>query len=128
MTATLLAAAGEAAVHRGPVVDVLSAVLVLAGAVLAVLAGLGLVRFDDVLARMHAATKPATLGLLLLAVGVGLQLPWRYAGLLALVVVFQLISAPVAAHLVGRAAYRTGAHRADLLGTDALAERDSPAP
>lgn len=126
MTPTLLAAVAPA-VQRGVAVDVLSAVLVLAGVVLALLAGVGLVRFDDVLARMHAATKPATLGLLLLAIGTGLQLPWHYAGLLVLVVVFQLISAPVAAHLVGRAAYRTAAHSAYRLGTDALAGTDSPA-
>jgi multicomponent Na+:H+ antiporter subunit G len=41
---------------------VLSAVLLLAGVALAVLAGLGLVAFPDVFSRMHAATKPATLG------------------------------------------------------------------
>jgi multicomponent Na+:H+ antiporter subunit G len=51
------------------VLDVLAAALTLAGAALALVAGVGMVRFPDVFARMHAATKPATLGLLLIVLG-----------------------------------------------------------
>jgi multicomponent Na+:H+ antiporter subunit G len=58
-------------------VDVLSAALLLTGTALAVLAGLGLVRFPDVFSRMHAATKPATLGLL--CVTLGLRCRWTTA-------------------------------------------------
>ena len=47
---------------------------VLLGAFLCFAAAVGLVRFPDVLSRMHAATKPQTLGLILFAVGVELSL------------------------------------------------------
>ena len=54
--------------------DALSAVLMLTGVALAVIAALGLVRFPDVFSRMHAATKPATLGVLLITVGAALRM------------------------------------------------------
>ena len=50
-------------------VDIVAAVLILAGATLALTAAIGIVRFPDTLARMHAATKPQVLGLLLVLAG-----------------------------------------------------------
>lgn len=103
------------------VADVASVVCLLGGAFLAFAAGVGAARFPDLLSRMHAATKPQTLGLILVLVGLGLRL--RSGGAvwaLVLVVVFQLLTAPVAAHLVGRAGYRTGKVRQDLLVVDEL--------
>lgn len=82
----------------------LAEVVLLVGSLLVLLAGVGLYRFPDVLSRMHAATKATTLGLALVMVGTGLSL--RDAGSIVrvlLVVVLQLLTAPVAAHLVGRA-------------------------
>ena len=101
--------------------DVVSVVALLGGAFLTFAAGVGALRFPDLLSRMHAATKPQTLGLILVLVGLALRL--RAGGAvwaLALVVVFQLLTAPVAAHLVGRAGYRTGKVREDLLVVDEL--------
>jgi multicomponent Na+:H+ antiporter subunit G len=89
--------------------DVVSSFLLLTGVALAVLAGLGLVRFPDVFSRMHAATKPATLGLLLVMLGAALrQDSGSNATKLLLVAAFQFLTAPVAAHMIGRAAYRSG--------------------
>lgn len=89
--------------------DVVASILIVAGAGLALLAAIGLQRFDDVFARMHSATKPATLGLILTLAGAGLTLPIPGAvAKLLLVVLLQFITAPIAAHLVGRAAFRTG--------------------
>lgn len=89
--------------------DVVASILIVAGAGLALLAAIGLQRFDDVFARMHSATKPATLGLILTSAGAGLTLPIPGAvAKLLLVVLLQFITAPIAAHLVGRAAFRTG--------------------
>ena len=89
--------------------DVLSGLLLLSGVALAVTAGLGLLRFPDVFSRMHAATKPATLGLLLVVLGAALQMEdTGDAGKLLLVGAFQFLTAPVAAHMIGRAAYRAG--------------------
>ncbi|MFC4554613.1 monovalent cation/H(+) antiporter subunit G [Georgenia faecalis] len=103
------------------VADVLGAVCLLLGCALALVAALGLARFPDLLSRMHAATKPQSLGLLLLVAGLALVLReptvlWT----LALVVAFQLITAPISAHMLGRAGYRTGKVRADLLVVDEL--------
>ncbi|NGO72701.1 monovalent cation/H(+) antiporter subunit G [Streptomyces boncukensis] len=91
------------------VADAVGVGCMLAGAAMCLLAGIGLLRLPDVLTRMHAATKPQSFGLLLVLLGAGLWLRSVVDfGTLALVALFQLITTPVAAHLVGRAAYRTG--------------------
>lgn len=90
-------------------IELVASVLLVAGAALALLAAIGLQRFEDVFARMHAATKPATLGLILILSGAALMLPIPGAvAKLVLVILLQFITAPIAAHLVGRAAFRTG--------------------
>ena len=69
--------------------DVLAAICLLAGSFLAFAAGLGLLRFPDLLARSHAATKPQVLGLLLMLLGLGLSLRDGPAGwMLVLVALF----------------------------------------
>ncbi|HVM09405.1 MAG TPA: monovalent cation/H(+) antiporter subunit G [Acidimicrobiales bacterium] len=106
-------------------VDVIAAALLLSGTSLAVIAGIGLHRFPDVFARMHAATKPATLGLVLVLAGAALQVdrPGAVAKLL-LVLAFQFITAPVGAHMVGRAAYRAGTELSPDTVVDELADAD----
>ena len=104
-------------------VHVVAAVLFLAGSFLAMVAGSGIARFPDLLSRMHAATKPQVLGLGMLMTALALEIRtgvvvWT----LLLVVLFQLITAPVSAHMVGRAGYRTGRVRHDLLVVDELTE------
>src|SRR6185436_2129334 len=54
--------------------DVLAVLLLLAGAFLCLTAGLGLVRFPDVMTRMHAGTKPQVLGVLLIMIGAAIRL------------------------------------------------------
>lgn len=104
-------------------VDALVAVLLLAGAVLALLAGIGLLRFPDVFARMHAATKPAALGLLCVLVGTAVALQDATAtAKLLLVAVFQFVTIPVGAHMIGRAAYRSGTEVHPDTVVDELAE------
>ena len=105
------------------VADVASAVCLLGGAFLAFAAGVGVLRFRDLLSRMHAGTKPQVLGLVLVLLGLALRL--RSGGAvwaLVLVAVFQMLTAPVAAHMVGRAGYRTGKVRSDLLVVDELTD------
>ncbi len=104
--------------------DWLGAACLLAGALLTLAAGIGVLRFPDALGRMHAATKPQVLGVLLLLLGLALRLRTPAdLGMIALVAVFQLATAPVAAQMVGRAAYRSGRIDRDLLDTDELAGR-----
>lgn len=100
-----------------------ASVLLVAGAALALLAAIGLQRFEDVFARMHAATKPATLGLILVLSGGALMLPIPGAvAKLVLVILLQFITAPIAAHLVGRAAFRTGKELSPETFVDEAAE------
>ncbi|MBW3604706.1 MAG: monovalent cation/H(+) antiporter subunit G, partial [Actinobacteria bacterium] len=102
-------------------------VLLLAGSLLALLAAVGLHRFPDLLCRMHAATKPATLGLFFIALGVGVTVTTRGATIkLLLVVVLQFLTTPVAAHMVGRAAYRSGVPLSDLTVMDELGRDEAP--
>ena len=99
--------------------DVIAFACLLAGAVLCLTAGLGLVRFPDVLSRMHAGTKPQVLGVLLVMVGAAIRLDgWANAWMLLLVAAFQLLTAPVSAHLISRVAYRRRHVRRDLLLVD----------
>ena len=106
------------------VADWLGGACLLAGALLSLAAGIGVLRFPDVLDRMHAATKPQVLGVLLLLLGLALRLRTPAdLGMIALVGIFQLATAPVAAQMVGRAAYRSGRVNRALLETDELADR-----
>jgi multicomponent Na+:H+ antiporter subunit G len=87
--------------------DLTAAVLVLAGSALALTAAIGVLRFPDTLTRMHAATKPQVLGLLLVLAGATIRLSGNIdVGMLMLTAMFTLITAPVVAHRVGQLAYR----------------------
>lgn len=96
-------------------------------------AALGLVRMPDLLMRMHAATKAGTLGaaLLMLAVTVAYEDAGVTVRALA-TVTFLFLTAPISAHVIGRAAYRSGtAHLWHNTGLDELADdrrRERPAP
>lgn len=101
--------------------DVAAAVLIIAGTALSAVAGIGLLRFPDLLSRMHAATKPQVLGLLLVLIGLAcVWRAWVWLPILVVAWVLQLITAPVSAHLVGRAAYRTKHLKPEYLYTDEL--------
>ena len=101
--------------------DVVAVVLILIGSFLCLTAGLGLVRFPDVLSRMHAGTKPQVLGVLLIMIAGALRLQgWSATWMLLLVAAFQMLTAPVSAHMVSRVAYRRRHVRRDLLLVDEL--------
>lgn len=109
--------------------DLTGAVLILLGAAVCLLGVLGMLRLPDVLARSHAATKPQTLGVLLVLAGVVLRLGNSIdLGTLLLIGFFQLMTAPIASHLVARAAYRTGQVDHDELFFDDLSREDEPEP
>lgn len=87
----------------------ISLVLLLLGAIFMLLAAVGLVRMPDVLMRLHSSTKSATLGVGLIMLGVALIFGDFAIGIRALaIVVFMFSTAPVAAHMIGRAAYLSG--------------------
>jgi multicomponent Na+:H+ antiporter subunit G len=110
------------------VADVVAVACLLAGAFLCLTAGVGLVRFPDVLSRMHAGTKPQVLGVLLVMVGGAIRLHGLSATwMLLLVAAFQLLTAPVSAHMISRVAYRRRHVRRDLLLVDELREGEGSA-
>ena len=103
------------------VIDAVTAVFMVVGAAMSLGAAIGLLRFPDLMSRMHAATKPQVLGLFLLLAAVGLQLrTWWVWPVLLLAWIFQLLTVPVSAHMVGRAGYRTKHLHRELLSTDEL--------
>jgi multicomponent Na+:H+ antiporter subunit G len=107
-------------------VDVIAAVLLAVGATLAVVAAVGLHRFPDVFARMHAASKPATLGLVLILAAAALRLEERGdLAKIGLVVAFQFLTAPLSAHMVGRSAYRAGTELSPETEIDDLSTADA---
>ncbi|SDD56877.1 monovalent cation/H(+) antiporter subunit G [Rhodococcus tukisamuensis] len=99
--------------------DVLAATAILLGALLAMTAAVGIVRFPDTLSRMHAAAKPQVVGMVLVLVGAVIRLRGNVdIWMLVLVGVFTLLTAPVIAHVVGRVAYREqrGREGLEILG------------
>ena len=56
------------------VIDGVTAVLLVVGALMSLGAAIGLLRFPDLMSRMHAATKPQVLGLFLMLAAIGLQM------------------------------------------------------
>src|SRR6478609_405114 len=102
-------------------IDLASAVFMVVGALMSLGAAIGLLRFPDLMSRMHAATKPQVLGLFLLLAAIGLQLrTWWVWPVLVVAWIFQLLTVPVSAHMVGRAGYRTKHLHRELLTTDEL--------
>ncbi|WP_428266161.1 monovalent cation/H(+) antiporter subunit G [Haliangium sp.] len=84
-------------------------ILACAGVAFVFLAALGVVRMPDLYARMQAASKAATLGVALVAVAAAVHfgdggVTWR----VVLAVLLLFVTAPVAAHAIARAAYRSG--------------------
>ena len=103
------------------VIDAVSAVFMVVGALMSLAAAIGLLRFPDLMSRMHAATKPQVLGLFLLLASVGLQMrTWWVWPVLLVAWIFQLLTVPVSAHMVGRAGYRTKHLHKELLSKDEL--------
>lgn len=107
------------------IIDIAGAFCLISGAALGLLGAIGIHRFSDVFARIHAATKPVTLGLLLLLLGTGLALGDAGAAMkLLLAAILQLITAPFGMQMLGRAAYRSGSE----LAHDTIIDELTPAP
>ena len=87
----------------------LSAAVLVIGALFSLLAAVGILRLPDLFTRMHAASKAGAVGagLALIAVAlVSFNAPVNLRALLG--VVFLLLTTPVSAHLLARAAYQAG--------------------
>lgn len=90
-------------------IEWLSEGLFILGATLALLAGVGVFRMPDVFTRMQASTKASTLGLGCLLVGVALRNPeFDFVVRAISIAAFMLLTTAVAAHVIARAAARSG--------------------
>lgn len=89
-------------------IEILTGLLILAGAGFTLIAAIGVLRLPDLLTRMHASTKAGTLGSLLLLAAMALTF-WTtpVASKSIAAVLFLLLTAPIAAHMIGRAHVRS---------------------
>lgn len=103
------------------IIDVFTIILVLISAALTFTAGIGVLRFPDLMSRQHAAAKPQTLGIISMAIAVGLQNPdIGVITLLFLMIAFQMFTQPVSTHMLSRSGYRTKHLKPELLVIDEL--------
>lgn len=103
--------------------NLIGSICIAIGALLGLVAAVGLVRLPDSLNRMHAASKPQSLGIVLICIGLGLILrepaAWTMLGLVGFM---QLLTTPTASQMISRSTYRTGQYRRDLQVVDESAE------
>jgi len=89
--------------------DILSAALLIAGAIFFLAGTLGLLRFPDVYTRLHALTKADNVGLGLMVAGLVIQAEsWAVAGKLLLIWLLVLLAGASVAHLVASGALKRG--------------------
>lgn len=114
------------------VIDIISLFFITAGALFVFSAAVGVMRFQDTMSRVHAITKPQTTGLILVLVGTVIHVVSQDdfsvaergdMGMLALLVIFALMTSPVTAQRLGRISRREALYGAD--GT--MSRNDAPA-
>ena len=104
--------------------EIITALLLVLGSLFAFVAALGMLRLPDTVIRMHAATKAGTLGAGLIMIAVAFFYAELRITLRALAAItFLLLTAPVAAHLIGRAAYYSGIRLWEKTWIDQLKDR-----
>jgi multicomponent Na+:H+ antiporter subunit G len=105
---------------------VIGQVFLVAGCAFVCVAALGVVRFPDVLARLHAVGKASTMGIFLVCVGgaIALAEPQQVTQLL-LAAALQFLAVPVSTTLISRASYGARSIARDLEAGDALAAQDA---
>ncbi|MCA8883292.1 MAG: monovalent cation/H(+) antiporter subunit G [Rhodobacteraceae bacterium] len=85
-------------------IQIIAGICVLGGGIFVFIAGLGILKLPDVLNRMHASTKAGTLGSALTLVAAALHFGNGGVTTKAVAtILFLLLTAPIAAHMIGRA-------------------------
>ncbi|KXH80925.1 Na+/H+ antiporter subunit G [Sporosarcina sp. HYO08] len=103
--------------------ELVGVAFIFAGAIASVISAFGLLRLPDIYTRSHAATKSSTLAVLLTLSGTFIYflLGEQFVSVRVLLgIVFVFLTAPVAGHLIVRAAYRSKVKLADISVEDAL--------
>lgn len=107
--------------------DWIVAAMLVTGGFFLFVAGLGILRLPDVLIRIHASTKAGTLGAGLVFMAVAVRFgDAATVSLAVLTIVFLLATAPVGAHAIGRAVYRSNTPLSESTHLDEWAGRAAP--
>ena len=89
--------------------EIVASVLMIAGAFFMIVATVGLLRLPDLYTRMHAISKAGTVGAGLLLIGITVHFGHlSFTTRAVAVILFIILTAPVASHLIGRAGYLSG--------------------
>lgn len=107
--------------------EVLVSIFMLSGAALGLLAAIGIIRLPDLPTRMHASTKSGALGTSLIMVGVMLAFMEPVVTFRSFaIILFIMITSPIAAHVIARAGYFVGVSLWDGTVKDMLRESYDP--
>ncbi len=87
--------------------DWIAAAFLIGGGFFTLIAGIGILRMQDVYLRMHASTKAGTLGVGMICAAVAIEMGGQTAVEAVAVMMFLLFTAPIGAHLIARAAWRS---------------------
>lgn len=114
---------GGLSLNVSQIIELGAALLILLGSIMSVISAFGIIRLPDVYTRSHAATKSSTLAVLLSLSGAFIYF-WVHEGFISvrllLGIVFVFLTAPVAGHLITRAAYRARVKLTDTSSDDEL--------
>lgn len=90
-------------------VDIIVGILLIIGAFFALVASIGLIRLPDVYSRMHAASKAGTVGSGLMMIALAISSADAATAIRSMAgLLFFILTAPIAAHLLAQAAYKVG--------------------
>jgi multicomponent Na+:H+ antiporter subunit G len=101
--------------------ELIGALIVLAGSIFLLLAALGLLRMPDFYTRIQAGTKASTLGTILTFIGLAFLIP-DWIGKLLVLILFILITNPISSHVLARAAHYIKVPLAKISFIDKLAD------
>jgi len=104
--------------------ELLGALMTLAGSVFLLLGGLGVLRMPDSYNRLQAGTKASTLGTTLALIGLGIAHP-GWLGKLLIIAFFVMLTSPISAHALARAAHAIRVPLSDRTVVDKLGERET---
>jgi multicomponent Na+:H+ antiporter subunit G len=94
------------------------------GSLFVLLSAVGLLRMPDLFTRMHPSSKAATLGTVLILIGIALHFQDGAIAVRAvLICLFLFLTAPVASHIIARAGFLSGVPLAEDTAIDELSDR-----
>ena len=104
--------------------ELLTFILTWGGSLFVLLASIGLLRMPDLYTRMHPSSKAATLGTVLILIGIAVHFEDGAIAVRAVLIsLFLFLTAPVASHMIARAGFLSGVPLAEETSIDELSGR-----